>query len=70
MKSFDAAYRIKGSPAVKENDDGRYGDIDLDEARARAGDGTSAARKGKDLTADEEAADVTPSFGRGLRHTH
>ena len=56
MKSFDVAYRIKGSPAVKRTTIGRYGDIDLDEARERADKLARAARKGKDLLAEEEAA--------------
>jgi integrase len=55
VKSFDVAYRIKGSSAVKRTTIGRYGDIDLDEARTRAGDLVKAARKGKDLIAVEEA---------------
>ena len=55
VKSFDVAYRIKGSSAVKRTTIGRYGDIDLDEARVRAGDLVKAARKGKDLIAVEEA---------------
>jgi integrase len=55
VKTFDVAYRIKGSAAVKRTTIGRYGDIDLDEARTRAGDLVKAARKGKDLIAVEEA---------------
>jgi integrase len=55
VKSFDVAYRIKGSPAVKRTTIARYGDVNIDEARARAGDLVKAARKGKDLIADEEA---------------
>ena len=55
VKSFDVAYRIKGSPAVKRTTIGRYGDVNIDEARGRAFDLVKAARKGKDLIADEEA---------------
>jgi integrase len=56
VKTFDVAYRIKGSSAVKRTTIGRYGDIDLEYARTRANQLTSAARKGKDLIAEEEAA--------------
>jgi integrase len=49
------AYRIKGK-GVRRLSLGRYQDIDLEAVRERANDITSAARKGRDLIAKEEAA--------------
>jgi integrase len=55
LKTWDLAYRVKGSTKVKRPSLGRYGDpgAGLEEARARAGALTSAARQGVDLIAQE-----------------
>jgi integrase len=54
LKSFDVAYRL--GKTVKRAAIGRYGDLDLEQARERANKLTSAARLGRDLIADEAAA--------------
>lgn len=51
LKSWDVAYRI--GKTVKRKAIGRYGDLDLEQARERADKLTSAARKGQDLIAVE-----------------
>jgi integrase len=55
LKTWDLAYRIKGSTKGKRLSLGRYGDpgAGLEEARARAGRLTAAARQGVDLVARE-----------------
>ena len=54
-KTWDLAYRIKGK-SVRRPSLGRYEDVGLEAARKRASDLTSAARQGRDLIAEEEAA--------------
>jgi hypothetical protein len=54
-KTWGVGYRIKGK-GVRRLSLGRYQDIDLEGARERANDITSAARKGRDLIAVEKAA--------------
>ena len=55
LKTWDLSYRLRGSAKVKRLSLGRYGDpgASLEEARARAGELTGAARQGVDLIADE-----------------
>jgi hypothetical protein len=55
LKTWDLVYRVKGSAKVKRLSLGRYGDpgAGLEEARARAGALTSAARQGVDVIAQE-----------------
>ena len=60
-KSWDCAYRvspIKGAPKSRHLSLGKYDDpgASLEEARARANELTAAARQGRDLIAEEEAA--------------
>ena len=52
-KTWDCAYRVKGSGKVKRLSLGRYGDLSLEDARARANELTGAARQGVDLVARE-----------------
>ena len=54
-RTWDLAFRIKGSAKVKRLSLGRYGDpgASLEEARERAGDLTGSARQGIDLIATE-----------------
>ena len=53
-KTWDLGFRIKGR-GVRRLSLGRYEDVGLEAARERANDITSAARKGRDLVAAEEA---------------
>ena len=53
VKTWDLAYRIRGSGKVRRVSLGRVADVTLEEARARANELTSAARAGRDLLADE-----------------
>jgi integrase len=53
-KTWDLGFRIKGA-GVRRLSLGRYADMELEAARERAHDITSAARKGRDLVADEAA---------------
>ena len=55
-KTWDLSYRVKGSSKVKRLSLGRVGDVSLEEARERAFQLTSAARRGVDLLAGEEEA--------------
>ena len=54
-KTWNLAYRIKGK-GVRRPSLGRYQDVSLEQARQRANELTSAARQGRDLIAEEEAA--------------
>src|SRR3984885_5416029 len=53
-KPWDLGFRIKGA-GVRRLSLGRYEDVGLEAARERANDITSAARKGRDLIAKEQA---------------
>jgi integrase len=55
-KTWDLSYRVKGSGKVKRLSVGRIDDVSLEEARERAHQLTSAARRGVDLLAEEEVA--------------
>ena len=52
-KTWDLAYRISGSSRQRRPSLGRYGDVGLEEARARTLELTAAARQGVDLIANE-----------------
>jgi integrase len=54
-KTWDLAFRIRGTGKVKRLSLGRTTDLVLEAARARATELTSAARTGRDLLAEEEA---------------
>ena len=61
VKTWDLAYRIRGSGKVRRLSLGRVGDISLEEARERANKLTSAARAGRDLIAERrKAAQLLP----------
>ena len=53
-KTWDLAYRIRGSGKVRRVSLGRVSDLKLEKARERANELTSAARAGSDLIAKEE----------------
>src|SRR6202142_53210 len=52
LRTWDLAYRVKGSGKVKSLSLGRIGDPSLEHARDRAHQLTSAARQGRDLVAE------------------
>ena len=54
LKTWDLAYRIRGSGTARRVSLGRVGDVSLERARERANELTSAARGGRDLIAEEE----------------
>ena len=54
VKTWDLAYRIRGSGKVRRVSLGRVADLRLEKARERANELTSAARAGRDLIAKEE----------------
>ena len=54
-KTWGVAYRIKGE-GVRRPSLGRYEDVSIEAAREKANALTSAARQGRDLIAEEEAA--------------
>jgi integrase len=54
IKTWDLAYRIRGSGKTKRLSLGRISDVGLDKARERANELTSAARTGRDLVVEEE----------------
>ena len=56
MKTWDLAYRIRGTAKVRRLSLGRTTDVSLEQARERANELTSAARGGRDLIADEVEA--------------
>ena len=53
IKSWDLAYRIRGSGKVRRVSLGRVADVSLEKARERANELTSASRVGRDLIAEE-----------------
>jgi integrase len=67
LKTGDAVYRIKGSAKVKHVSLGRYGDVSLEEMRARVAELTSAARKGVDLIEQEAEARETASRAMSMK---
>jgi integrase len=54
LRTWDLAYRIRGSAKVRRVSLGRVTDVSLEKARERANQLTSAARGGRDLIAEEE----------------
>ena len=56
VKTWDLAYRIRGTGKMRRLSLGRTSDIGLEQARERANELTSAARGGRDLVGEEEDA--------------
>src|SRR5580692_4912138 len=56
VKTWDLAYRIRGTAKMRRLSLGRTTDVSLEQARERANELTSAARSGRDLVAEEEDA--------------
>ena len=54
VKTWDLAYRVRGTGKVRRISFGRVADVNLEMARERANLLTSAARGGRDLIAEEE----------------
>ena len=62
VKTWDLAYRIRGTSKVRRLSLGRTTDVSLEQARERANELTSAARGGRDLIGEEgEARDAAAS---------
>jgi integrase len=62
VKTWDLAYRIRGSSKMRRLSLGRTTDVSLEQARERANELTSAARQGRDLIAEEgETRDAAAS---------
>jgi integrase len=62
MKTWDLAYRIRGTGKMRRLSLGRTTDVSLEQARERASELTSAARGGRDLIAEEgETRDAAAS---------
>ena len=53
IKTWDLAYRIRGTGKMRRLSLGRTTDVSLEQARERANELTSAARGGRDLIAEE-----------------
>jgi hypothetical protein len=56
VKTWDLAYRIRGTRKMRRLSLGRTTDVSLEQARERANALTSAARSGRDLIAEEDEA--------------
>ena len=56
IKTWDLAYRIRGTGKMRRLSLGRTTDVSLEQARERANALTSAARSGRDLIGEEEDA--------------
>ena len=54
LKTWDLAYRIRGTGQVRRLSLGRVADVTLENARERANQLASAARAGRDLLAEEQ----------------
>ena len=62
IKTWDLAYRIRGTAKMRRLSLGRTTDVSLEQARERANELTSAARGGRDLIGEEgEARDAAAS---------
>ena len=62
VKTWDLAYRIRGTTKMRRLSLGRTTDVSLEQARERANELTSAARSGRDLIGEEgEARDAAAS---------
>ena len=55
-KTWDLAYRIRGTGRVRRLSLGGFADVTLEQARERANQLTSAARRGRDLVSEEADA--------------
>ena len=53
VKTWDLAYRIRGTAKMRRLSLGRTTDVSLEQARERANELTSAARGGRDLIGEE-----------------
>jgi len=58
IKTWDLAYRIRGTGKMRRLSLGRTTDVSLEHARERANELTTAARGGRDLIAEEDEARV------------
>src|SRR5215217_618430 len=58
VKTWDLAYRIRGSGKIRRVSLGRVTDVSLDKARQRANQLTSAARASHDLLAEEAESEA------------
>ena len=56
VKTWDLAYRIRGTGKARRLSLGRTSDVSLEHARERANELTGAARGGRDLIAEENEA--------------
>src|SRR5215471_13938414 len=56
VKTWDLAYRIRGTAKMRRLSLGRTTDVSLEHARDRANELTGAARAGRDLVAEEDEA--------------
>jgi integrase len=56
VKTWDLAFRVRGTGKMRRLSLGRTTDVSLEQARERANELTSAARGGRDLIAEEEDA--------------
>jgi integrase len=56
VKTWDLAFRIRGTSKMRRLSLGRTTDVSLEQARERANELTSAARSGRDLIGEEEDA--------------
>jgi hypothetical protein len=62
VKTWDLAYRIRGTAKTRRLSLGRTTDVSLERARERANELTGAARQGRDLIGEEgEARDAAAS---------
>ena len=62
VKTWDLAFRIRGTAKMRRLSLGRTTDVSLEQARERANELTSAARQGRDLIAEEgETRDAATS---------
>jgi integrase len=62
VKTWDLAYRIRGTAKMRRLSLGRTTDVGLEQARERANELTSAARSGRDLVGEQgEARDAAAS---------
>src|SRR5580693_5880947 len=58
VKTWDLVYRIRGTGKMRRLSLGRTTDVSLEQARERANELTSAARRGRDLIDEEGEARV------------
>jgi integrase len=62
VRTYDLAYRVRGTGKMRRLSLGRTTDVSLEQARERANELTSAARQGRDLIAEEgETRDAAAS---------